>query len=166
MKCGIECLYRKISDNLISGLIDPIQLHYMKFILNFTRIWGSYSGSCEEFCLLGYKAIWSVESQPTFQRTMSFPSSGSMNNLSKNPGWKAGGNQSNRLDVKVKVTLRLKVGQFWCRNPFGAHDHILVTGRHLWFGLFEAPSLTRGRVCHLSEQCRHLNGNILDRRQV
>jgi hypothetical protein len=39
----------------------------------------------EEFCLLGYDAVSSVESQSTFRRNMSPPSSGSKNKLSKKP---------------------------------------------------------------------------------
>jgi hypothetical protein len=38
---------------------------------------------CEEFYLQGYNAIWSVESQPTSQRNMSPPCSGSKNKPSK-----------------------------------------------------------------------------------
>jgi hypothetical protein len=40
------------------------------------RIWGSPSGSHEELYLLGYNAVRSVESQPTFRRNMSASSSG------------------------------------------------------------------------------------------
>jgi hypothetical protein len=39
------------------------------------RIWDSHSGGYEEFYLLGYNAMRSVESQPTFQRNMPPPSS-------------------------------------------------------------------------------------------
>jgi hypothetical protein len=38
-------------------------------------ILGSYSGGYEESYLLGYNAVWSVESQSTFWRNMSPPSS-------------------------------------------------------------------------------------------
>jgi hypothetical protein len=41
----------------------------------------------EEFCHLGYNAVQSVESQLTFRRNMSLPSSGSKNNPSKKPVW-------------------------------------------------------------------------------
>jgi hypothetical protein len=41
------------------------------------------SSSLEEYHLLGYNAMWSVESQPTFRRNISPPSSGSRNKLSK-----------------------------------------------------------------------------------
>jgi hypothetical protein len=39
----------------------------------------------EEFCLLGYNAVYSVESQPTFQRNISPPFSRSKNKPSKKP---------------------------------------------------------------------------------
>jgi hypothetical protein len=38
-----------------------------------------------EFYLLGHNAMYSVESQPTFRRNLSPPSSGSKNKLSKKP---------------------------------------------------------------------------------
>jgi hypothetical protein len=40
------------------------------------RILGSDSSHYEEFFLLGYNAMWSVESQQMFWRNMSPPSSG------------------------------------------------------------------------------------------
>jgi hypothetical protein len=40
----------------------------------FSRIWGSRSGDYEEFYVLGYDAVQSVESQLTFRRNI-FPSS-------------------------------------------------------------------------------------------
>jgi hypothetical protein len=38
----------------------------------------------EEFYLLGYNAVWSVESQPTIQKNISAPSSGSKNKPTRN----------------------------------------------------------------------------------
>jgi hypothetical protein len=55
--------------------------------------------------------------------------------------------------VKVKVTLRLTVSQSvsksWCPAPSGAHDQIFVTVWQLRSCFCGAPSLMRGRVCHL-----------------
>jgi hypothetical protein len=39
----------------------------------------------EEYYLLWYNAVYSVESQPTFRRNISPPSSGSKNKQSKKP---------------------------------------------------------------------------------
>jgi hypothetical protein len=41
------------------------------------KIWGSHNGGYEHFCLMGDNAVQSVESQPTFRRNMSPPSSSS-----------------------------------------------------------------------------------------
>jgi hypothetical protein len=41
------------------------------------RIWGSHGRVYEEFCLLGYNALYSVEIQPTLRSSISPPSSGS-----------------------------------------------------------------------------------------
>jgi hypothetical protein len=41
------------------------------------RIWGSHCGGYEESYLLGYNAVQSIESQPTFRRNMSPTSAGS-----------------------------------------------------------------------------------------
>jgi hypothetical protein len=43
------------------------------------------SGGHDVFCLLGYNAVQSIESQPTFRRNMSPPSSGSEKEPSKKP---------------------------------------------------------------------------------
>jgi hypothetical protein len=63
-------------------------LHQKEQIMNkycICRIWGSHSGGYEEYCLLGYNAMYSVESQLTFRRNISPPSSGSKNKL--RPPW-------------------------------------------------------------------------------
>jgi hypothetical protein len=39
----------------------------------------------EEYCLLGYNTVWSVENQPAFRRNILPPSSGSKNKVSKKP---------------------------------------------------------------------------------
>jgi hypothetical protein len=42
--------------------------------------------------------------------------------------------------------------QSWCQAQSGAQDQIFVTVTHLRFCRCGAPSLTRGRVCHLSRR--------------
>jgi hypothetical protein len=44
-----------------------------------------YKCYIEEFCVLGYNAVSSVESRPMFRRNMSLPSSGSENKQTKRP---------------------------------------------------------------------------------
>jgi hypothetical protein len=45
-------------------------------IICFRRIWDSHSGGYEKYYLLGYNAVYSVESKPTFRRKINPPSSG------------------------------------------------------------------------------------------
>jgi hypothetical protein len=52
------------------------------------RIWGSHNGGYEEYYLLGYNAMYSVESQPMFRRDMSPPSWGPKYKQSKKAAWK------------------------------------------------------------------------------
>jgi hypothetical protein len=47
--------------------------------------YGGPNMKCKELYLLWYNAMYSVESQPTFQRNVSPPSSGSKNKASKKP---------------------------------------------------------------------------------
>jgi hypothetical protein len=49
------------------------------------KIRGSQCGGYEDFCLLRYKAVQYVESQPMFRRNMSPPSSGSKNKPTSEP---------------------------------------------------------------------------------
>jgi hypothetical protein len=44
--------------------------------LKSCRIFGSPSDDYEEYYLLGYNVMWSIESQPTLRRNISPPSSG------------------------------------------------------------------------------------------
>jgi hypothetical protein len=66
----------------------------------------------EEVYLLGYIAVYSVESQPTFQRNMSLPSSGSKKGPSKKPAWQA--QQLCLTDTTVQKDLH-----FTHEIPFG-----------------------------------------------
>jgi hypothetical protein len=51
------------------------------------RIWGSHSGSYEEYYLVGYNAVQSIESQLTFRRNMWPLSSRCKNKPSKKPAF-------------------------------------------------------------------------------
>jgi hypothetical protein len=49
---------------------------------NYFWTWSSHSCRYKEFCLLGHTTVWSDETQPTFRRNMSPPSSVLKNNSS------------------------------------------------------------------------------------
>jgi hypothetical protein len=68
----------------------------------FCRTWGPHSSGNEEYYLLGYNAMQSAESQLTFQRKISPPSSQS-NKLSKIPGWKQVASWVNMMNQMVLV---------------------------------------------------------------
>jgi hypothetical protein len=56
-----------------------------KYIL--FRIWDSHSSGYEEFCLQGYKVMWSAVGQSLFWRNLSPPLSECKNKSSKKPPW-------------------------------------------------------------------------------
>jgi hypothetical protein len=53
------------------------------------------------------------------------------------------------------------VSKSWCRALSGAYGQIFITVWQLWPCFCGAPSLTRGRVCLLSESLRALVSNLL-----
>jgi hypothetical protein len=61
-----------------------------------STISGSHSGGYEEYYILGCNPMQPVESQPTFRRNISPPSSGSTNKLSKKPACKLVARQPER----------------------------------------------------------------------
>jgi hypothetical protein len=66
----------------------------------------------EVFCLLRYNALQFVESQPTVQRNMLPPSSGSKKKMNKRPAWRSVGFQSNTLfyipEDKIFITTAVR----------------------------------------------------------
>jgi hypothetical protein len=57
-------------------------------IFHFDTTFREHFVAFEEYYLLGYNAVQSVESRPTFRRNLSSPSSGSKNKPIKKPVWK------------------------------------------------------------------------------
>jgi hypothetical protein len=80
-------------------------------ILVLCGIWGSYSSGYEECYHLRSNAVLSVESQPTFRRKISHPSSGSKNTQSKMPAWKQ---VTSRALSETSVDFQQTT---WCYNP-------------------------------------------------
>jgi hypothetical protein len=65
-------------------------------------IWSSHSSGYKGFYLLGYNAMYSTETQPTFRRNMSPQSSGSKNKPRKTSEWKQA---ASRGGILVGVSL-------------------------------------------------------------
>jgi hypothetical protein len=72
------------------------------------RIWRSRGGSYEEFCLLGYNAMYSIESQQMSRKNLSLPSSGSKNKLNKIPVWKQVINRVNRQICSSETSVKFQ----------------------------------------------------------
>jgi hypothetical protein len=66
---------------------DQVPVHKIQEIKS-CRIWGSHSGGYENFYLLGYNTVQSIESQPTFRMNTSPSSSELKNKPSKIPAWR------------------------------------------------------------------------------
>jgi hypothetical protein len=68
---------------------DRSSSHHTSNIILVCRIWGSHSYGYEYYYLPGYSAFYSVESQPTFRRNISPPSSRWKNKpIKKQTAWK------------------------------------------------------------------------------
>jgi hypothetical protein len=75
------------SSTSTSSIIDTNTAFSILFpnAFGLCMIWGSHSGGYDEFYLLGYNAVLSIESRPKFRRNTLPPFSGQQNKLSKNP---------------------------------------------------------------------------------
>jgi hypothetical protein len=82
------------------------------------RIWGSHSGGYEEYYLLGYKAVQSVESQPKFRKTISPPVFGSKNKASEKPAWKQVASSAHSSTLKMEAKFFRNVG--WLSTDYAA----------------------------------------------
>jgi hypothetical protein len=63
-----------VNSSLSSATENRIASFRKSEVTSICRIWGSHSDGYEEFYLLGYNYVQSVESQPTFRRNISPPS--------------------------------------------------------------------------------------------
>jgi hypothetical protein len=75
--CCVHC-HKWMRGNRSEAEVTELRNSY-----NIYRMWGSHSGGYEQNYLLGYNAVWSVESQPTLRRNISPPSSEAKNKQSK-----------------------------------------------------------------------------------
>jgi hypothetical protein len=73
----------------------------------------------QDYCLLGYNAVQSVESQPAFWRNMSPPSSGS-NKPSTIPAWKQVASSNTSVDFQWTIQRYIPedstVHNYYCEN--------------------------------------------------
>jgi hypothetical protein len=74
-------LFRKKQREMLPFTLSATGLHYIR--APGTLCITTY---LEQFCLLEYNAVFSVESHPTVRRNMSSPSSGLKSKASKKPG--------------------------------------------------------------------------------
>jgi hypothetical protein len=114
-------------------------------IVNFTEfkkyceIWGSHSGGYEEFHLLGYNALYSVQSQLMFRRNMSPPSSGLNNKPSKKPAWSRQqaelgsleATYSSEMSVDFQRTTRSYIPELLRNNMFYLEIHMYDVWRKI-----------------------------------
>jgi hypothetical protein len=142
-------------------------------------IWGSHRGNYEEFCLLGYKAMHSFESQQKIRRNMSPPSSELKGKLSNQH--KADSKQSLSASCRVFVFHNFRSWRCrWHTSPkrrFSFNELYDVIGnkieRYKCVHVYSLPSLllhrwtlyralsSHVRVVYVLGQCKTPNGLIL-----
>jgi hypothetical protein len=72
-KCVTHGLFKRHNMSYWLPFIELDMIMFLESeILNRYRIWGPHSGGWEEFRLVEYNAMWSVETQPEFQRNIRF----------------------------------------------------------------------------------------------
>jgi hypothetical protein len=93
----------------------------------------------EECYLLGYNAVYSVESQPMFRRNTSPPSSGSKNKPSKKPAWKQVASRAYSSTLKIEAICSSETSVYFQRTArhYIAQDSTLhnrsCENLKLWF---------------------------------
>jgi hypothetical protein len=56
-------------------------------------------------------------------------------------------NQTDQVQVTLRLTVSQSVSKSWCQAPSGDHDQTFITVERYGVVFCEAPFLTRGRVC-------------------
>jgi hypothetical protein len=89
------------------------------------RIWGSHSGGYEEFCLLGYNAVLSVDNQLTFRKNI-FPQTVSQasNQHETDSKQSHGSKMFSETSVEFQRDIRRYIQEYEVFNPFA---HSIVT---------------------------------------
>jgi hypothetical protein len=131
-------LYSTESDSSEHSLINwPFPPHFTSCVSFWLADWLTTK------LLLASPAQWFLVPSPTGLMAMFLLSdvSGNLQTTTRSAGW--------RCQSHI-TTDGQSASQSWCQAPSGAQVQIFVTVRHLRVCRRGAPSLTRGRVCHLS----------------